>query len=1104
MKQRSISKRIPWPGLRPDAFHFLLLACVLVALAASPAFGQTPGQEKVTRTFSFESPVFGETTVHGTTYTTVDMKGSLVLGRNAGDPALPVRFVQMLLPPGKSVADVSVTGLSRKVPDADVDLVSKPLFPFQASVPFGTPAPTTLTVNQGVYEADSLFPAESFHNCKVGHCRGYTIFSVGLCPLRYSPVRGEISWFSEMTITIELKDEGDVNRFFRKGNKADETWVKNLVCNPNAVAAYDAMPPKRATYPGGLCDPIDDYDFVIITTTQNGLDSWNTSGTIPYNWDSLMNKHTLVDGLACTIVTVQDIYAEAIYGSQPAPYNDNQGKIREFCRDAYEDWGTSYILVGADAEWIRARLMTSDAEPNVDADIYWNHLDSTFNDNKNGSWGEENDTGFDLYAEMFIGRLTADTPQDVSNWMKKSFYYADNADRDYLENAAFYGGDTGWNCQGDDFEDYSAIYGLDHWLGPNPGADPYPPWLGFQYGFDTWNQQNVGAEYDMTVMWTAEPPNPGGWMGGSSSSAITGLRDAISNDAVTLLSGIAHANYNMSLDVSYTSWENSYHNTKPFFIHDYGCHCGDMDAGDDGVLHSMLFHSDTELAFACVYNTGYGWGNFDCTCSSSALQQKSFWDYMFDVANNSGSTDNWQLGKAMAYARDLMAPTIDYSGGSWRETIQCCLLFGDPAQTIKPPAVPALFLTFPAGLPEGRQDPGLAYTISVEIKDGLEAYVPGTGYMHYRFDSASSYTDVPLTALGGGLFEATLPNTSPGDEPEFYFSAQGSGSSTIYSPWNAPATVYSFDIYFVEELWHDDFETNTGWTVQDFNLTTGTWERAVPNTTSGGQVAPTVDNPAGSGTYCFVTENGPAGGSYSDYDIDGGPTVLTSPVIDLSSGDAMIDCYMWYYSRDGDDPFKVEVSNNGGTSWTQVYSTNSSLSGWSNFSFVVGDYVTPTANVKVRFSAQDQPNNDIVEGGLDDFRVQRLNYNPPLWAEAYSFSAPGGCYIPLHIDATSAYAGRNYIVGASFSGTSPGTPLPGGKILPLNWDWLTDFVFNNPSSPIFQDFRGALDGQGTATAALNVAGPGATAFIGQTMNIALTLVPGFDVVSNAISIDIEP
>ena len=41
-------------------------------------------------------------------------------------------------------------------------------------------------------------------------------------------------------------------------------------------------------------------------------------------------------------------------------------------------------------------------------------------------------TGFDLYAELFVGRITCDVPQDVSNWLTKSFYYADSAEWDYL------------------------------------------------------------------------------------------------------------------------------------------------------------------------------------------------------------------------------------------------------------------------------------------------------------------------------------------------------------------------------------------------------------------------------------------------------------------------------------------------------------------------------------------------------------------------------------------------------------------------------------------------------------------------------------------------
>jgi len=38
-------------------------------------------------------------------------------------------------------------------------------------------------------------------------------------------------------------------------------------------------------------------------------------------------------------------------------------------------------------------------------------------------------------------------------------------------------------------------------------------------------------------------------------------------------------------------------------------------------------------------------------------------------------------------------------------------------------------------------------------------------------------------------------------------------------------------------------------------------------------------------------------------------------------------------------------------------------------SFRVGDYVTPTAQVRVRFGTSDSPNDSIVEAGVDHFVV---------------------------------------------------------------------------------------------------------------------------------------
>ena len=676
--------------------------CILILLASMATAininvtikTSTSSNDVLSYTFLFMEPKTQNTFENNQDYTLLEMQGCLAIGKNAGEPVMPIKPVSLLLPPMKSVKNIQITGTP--VEYQINNLVDKPIFPYQNPVPFGE-SPGDFVVNNEVYSTNSIYPGYLYDEYQIGYSRGYTILNLNLNPVQYNPLGGTVKYYPEMTVNIELKDDNEMNQFFQN-NLEDRAWVENLVYNNDVLDFYTEDLPTF-NYPGGLCEPSGHYEYVIITTTYNSLDYWETTSSIPYNWDSLMNHHES-EGISCTLVTVQDIYACADYQSSVPLFNDSQARIREFCKDAYQDWETDYILIGSDGEsnYIPARLMDTNYEKDIDADIYWSNLDDTFNADSDNYWGEEGDTGFDLYAEIFIGRLTCDEPQDVSNWITKSLYYATSNDLEYLDNTGFYGGDTGWSCQGDDFMDYSAVKGTDDWLGPDPHYDgPFPTWVGFQFGFETWNGKHPNNQFDMDHLWTAEPTNPG-WQGGSESAAINGFKNAINNDEITIASGIAHANPTMSLDVGSSSWEANYHNTKPFFLHDFGCHCGDFDDADDGVLHSMLFHSDTELAFGVVYNTCYGWGNLYCTNSSSAFQAKEFWSYFLDLQNKSHNLNAWQLGKAHAFSKDRMAPTIncDYSTGTWRAIIQGCLLFGDPAQKIRkgtignPPAKPIL------------------------------------------------------------------------------------------------------------------------------------------------------------------------------------------------------------------------------------------------------------------------------------------------------------------------------------------------------------------------------------------------------------------------------
>jgi hypothetical protein len=222
-----------------------------------------------------------------------------------------------------------------------------------------------------------------------------------------------------------------------------------------------------------------------------------------------------------------------------------------------------------------------------------------------------------------------------------------------------------------------------------------------------------------------------------------------------------------------------------------------------------------------------------------------------------------------------------------------------------------------------------------------------------------------MTEVAPNVYDAVFPAMPCGVRVHYYVSVEDTTGQRHTSPFDAPNQTFEANTSSYIDVWVDDFEADRGWTVDNQNLQTGAWERDVP-------IPPTrVQEPPrdfdGSGQ-CYVTGNTPG------QDVDGGPTYLISPVIDMSDGrDFGVQFALWHATNEPRVDFvTIDVSNNDGNTWITMETRegNSSQPEWVLLEYLVGDFVQQTDRMRFRVGIVDQPNNSVTEGGLDAFKVR--------------------------------------------------------------------------------------------------------------------------------------
>ncbi|MCH2136632.1 MAG: choice-of-anchor B family protein [Phycisphaerales bacterium] len=171
-----------------------------------------------------------------------------------------------------------------------------------------------------------------------------------------------------------------------------------------------------------------------------------------------------------------------------------------------------------------------------------------------------------------------------------------------------------------------------------------------------------------------------------------------------------------------------------------------------------------------------------------------------------------------------------------------------------------------------------------------------------------------------------------------------------------------------------DFQNSAGWQTSG-DATDGQWGVGVPVDCGRGDPPSDFD---GSGA-CALTDNSSASGCNSD--VDGGTTVLTSPSIDAAAG-GVLSYARWldntYGASPSEDSMYVDISDDGGATWTQLEQVGPSgpeaSGGWYEVEFDLAGIsgYSPSDMTRLRFTVGDLNAGSVVEAAVDAITISSI------------------------------------------------------------------------------------------------------------------------------------
>jgi len=662
--------------------------------------------------------------------------------REIGKPQLPFRIVHLVLPSGKEISRITIISKESEYLEGKYSI-----YPAQPPQILSRPANEIEFVkpSKEIYESSQAYPDEIVKIAKRGYLSGYNIGSLLIYPLQYIPKEKKLIFHSKIEIEISYKDTEKLPIHFSKRTDFAETilkeTIKDLVKNSDDVPQFlSRTSPKNSNLP--------DEEHLYVVITSNDLASCFEP----------LSEWKLKKGLSATIVTTSWIYSE--YSGI-----DQAEQIRNFIIDAYQNWGTLWVLLGGDINQVAYRTAFAfDCEYGeywenfIPCDLYFSDLDGDWNANGNDIFGELDDN-IDMYPDVMIGRASVQNTSEASAFVDKILTYEKTPPTDYQLDMLFLAMILWWDPY------------TDSGIGKDHIDDMYVP---DRFDPITKLYQSLGNETYDNVM-----------------TALNSGQNIINHDghAWWYIMGIGDG-YLFNEDMDALTNEPAYS-----ILYSIGCWPAAFDY--DCIAEHFVTNSDGG-GVAFIGNSRYGWGSpGNPVYGYSDRFDQQFFHHLFD--NNI-----YYIGSTLAAAKSTYIPLAGEEN-VYRWCEYEINLLGEPEMPIWTDIPNYLTVTSPVELPlgncfcsvtvtDGSNPVEGALVCLMQQGDVYETAITGIdGQVDFQISTSNPANDLYLTVTAQNFipFEITISLIS--DEP--YVKIESYSTNDSWDGYVIPGELTSMDIW---------------------------------------------------------------------------------------------------------------------------------------------------------------------------------------------------------------------------------------------------------------------------------------------------------------------